>query len=131
MANSAGAYKGTFGRWGRKLTMLYGECESIRRTMGLLNEQMSGGIATAHERPEPHASLYHVKFTLPKKQLKNASVCAAGVTPKSAVSLFSQGLLEQGQAETLGSVGTIIELGVKGDGCTHNEEFLNIDTKFI
>lgn len=48
-----------------------------------------------------------------------------------ALSVCSLGILEQGQAETLGSVGTIIELGVKGDGCTHNEEFLNIDTKFI
>lgn len=92
---------------------------------------MSGGIATAHKRPEPRASLHDVKFTLPKKQLKNASVCAAGVTPMSAFSLFSQGILEQGQAETLGSIGAIIELGVKGNVCAHNEEFLNIDTKFI
>lgn len=71
---------------------------------------MSGGIAAAHDRPAPHASLQDVKFAVSKKQLKNASICSAGVTPVSTFSLFSQGIWEQGQAEAVSSVAIVIEL---------------------
>lgn len=60
---------------------------------------MSGGIAIAYDRPEPHASLQDVKFTVSKEQLKNASIHSSGVTPMSTFSLFSQGISEQSQAE--------------------------------
>lgn len=68
---------------------------------------MSGGIATAHDRPEPHASLQDVKCTVSKKQLRYASIPPAASTlmgtPMGTLSLFSQGVSEQGQAEALGS----------------------------
>lgn len=42
MANSAGAHTGTFGGWGEGNSKYFmGECESIRRTMGFLDQQMS------------------------------------------------------------------------------------------
>lgn len=81
---------------------------------------MSGGIAATHDRPEPHASLQDVKFTVSKKQLRYASTSPAAGTPTSMLRLFSQGISKQGQAEALGSVATVIELWAEGDGQTHN-----------
>lgn len=67
---------------------------------------MSWGIVTAHDRPEPHASLQERKFTVPKKQLKNAPVGLTSLNRQGALSLFYQGISEQGQAEAAGSVVT-------------------------